>query len=94
MQRKTLRALSEEYDESAALQQAIIDANRDRLRQAQDHGRKNEAYKIKRYLRLLYAQKQELIRTAVLLRNYYRFSGENKPQEETGGETNGTVSGN
>lgn len=80
MEKKSLSSLADEYYESIELLQQLIDSNRKKLNLAIKRGRRTEEFRLKGYLRMLYSQKLELVRTAATLKNYYQFSTVNKPE--------------
>ncbi len=68
---KTLYELGEEYERAAEKVKAVIEQKRAELRSLKNKICSNEAYELKRELRLLYAEQREIKEIAKYLKQYY-----------------------
>ena len=71
---RTLAELAADYYDSADIQQELIAQKRLLLAAARRRGDKNEELRLTRLICALYAQRRELLDTAVKLKYYYRHS--------------------
>ena len=75
---KTLRQLGEEYERAAAYVKERIANKRKQLHGLKDSVCSNEAYIIKRELKVLYAEYRQAKETAEYLKTYYDTHGGKK----------------
>ncbi len=68
---KTMYELGEEYEKAAEKLKTVIDRKRAELRSLKNRICSNEAYELKRELRLLYAEHRETKEIAKYLKQYY-----------------------